>query len=138
MLADSLVAVVGLLLAGLVLKGFNMLKTNCKKVMEGIKSHILGYYDEERGGVAGLRADAMAIFPRGCDYDRGVELALGGCFLCNYDKTRDFLRELLEESDEGAGRYDDSKVWELYCHLIGRGVDALITDYLKKCAGEVV
>ena len=106
--------------------------------MDGIKSHILGYYDNERGGVAGLRADAMAILPRDCDYNRGVELARGGCFLCYYDETRAFLRGLLEESDEEAGRYDNTKVWELYCHLIGRGVDALITDYLKKCAGEVV
>lgn len=100
-----------------------MLKTNTKKVMEALKKHIGGFY----GKTGDLLADMRAVGGF-TPYHQGRNLAEGGAFLCYCDEQREFLREALEETHEEADRFSDDKVFELYCHLIGRACEKLAKE----------
>lgn len=101
-----------------------MLKTNCKKVNEALKNHILSYQsiDELKSNLDAVhRPQSPRITAVAAD-----ALVMGGCFLCYYSEIRDFLKNILEETDEEANRYSDSKVWELYKALLVRTITKLI------------
>ena len=99
-----------------------MLRTNTKKVIDGMIAHVGEFY-----GVSGdLCGDLEAVACGGVPvYRRGVMLAEGGCFLVYFDQVRTFLRDLLEETEAEAGRYSDNDCWRLYCHLIGRACEKI-------------
>ena len=98
-----------------------MLKTNTKKVLSRVKQHLLFFYDDQQA----LKRDGDAV-GGATDYQKGVNLALGGCFLVYHNDVAEFLKNTLEESEEEANKYDSFKSWELYCHLCDRAYAALV------------
>ena len=94
-----------------------MLKMNTKKALENAQKHFIGDYYE--GRVHDFLRDGEAVGGV-TDYQKGYNMAKGGCFACYYWNQRDALKEILEETEEEANRYSDDKVFETYCHLAGR------------------
>jgi len=98
-----------------------MLKTNTKKVLDRMKNHLLDFY----GINADLKRDGDAVGGVN-DYQKGVNLALGGCFLVYHSEVTEFLKVILKESEAEASKYDSFKSWDLYCHLCGRAYASIV------------
>lgn len=98
-----------------------MLKTNTRIVNRRIEEHVKEYYPN----IEDLKADLNAVSSSGSAYRRGAALVDAGCFLCYNSQVADFLREVLEETEEEASEYDDASSWNLYKHLIAKACDRL-------------
>ncbi len=98
-----------------------MLRTNTKIVNQRIEEHVKEYYPN----IEDLQAALRNVLSFGTTYQRGAELAKGGCFLCYLNQVSDFLKDTLEETQEEADKYFD-KSWDLYCHLIGKACARLV------------
>lgn len=110
-----------------------MLRTTSKPVVEGLITHVLENfqpenYDPTSGKTAmeNLREQINhMIYGDKSVYQAALDYVEGGSLLVYYDSQREFLRELLQETKEEADRYDDDKVFKLYCHLCARTISQL-------------
>lgn len=102
------------------------MKSYSKINRERIRAHILEFYDDERGGVAGLRDDREAArHPRDSEQEAAMRLVEGGNFAISYHDQREFLDSL--ELSDGKGReYSDDEVFTKYCRLLAREINNLI------------
>lgn len=115
-----------------------MLRTTNKIVRERLTAHVLDNFwpDNYGSGTVGLQnlkdqLDHMNYNNRPI-YQVALDYVEGGSYLCYYHDVRDFLRELLDETEEEADRYSDDKAWKLYCHLIARTMANLYQDRVKE------
>lgn len=100
------------------------MKAYSKIVMNKVIEHIKEYYED----IEDLRKTAENLI--GYDnvytnYQAGVKMTQSGCFLCYYSDAREFL-DTLELNNNSNKEFSDEKVWEMYCHLVGKGVEKLL------------
>lgn len=113
------------------------LRTTNKTVKTALKAHVLANFlpvnygsdPETTDALGNLRdqIDAMQHSGRSI-YQTALDYVVGGSLLVYYDDARDFLRMILEQTEEESQRYSDEKVWRLYCHLIARTMANLYTE----------
>lgn len=108
------------------------MKSNTTQVKQLINEHILSYFDQDHYGsdnpdatpIDNLREQMKAFDYMPTAYAAGKYMAEGGTFLIYYQEQRDFLNGLGINPD--GKEYPDHKVFEQYCHLIGRQVAELV------------
>lgn len=104
------------------------MKSTTNEVKQKINEHILSEFDKAAGWdsddrLTNLKEQLKALYRLPTDYARGKYMAEGGMFLVYYKEQRDFLNSLGINPDNK--EYPDHKVFEQYCHLIGRQVAEL-------------
>ena len=114
-----------------------MLRTTNKTVKTALVEHVLENFSPENYGSDPETTDALGNLREQIDamrygtrslYQTALDYAEGGSLLVYYDDVRDFLKLILEQTDEESQRYSDGKVWRLYCHLIARTIANLYTE----------
>lgn len=105
------------------------MKSNTNQVKQLINDHVLSYFDEDHGWespdrIANLKDQMKAFDYMPTAYAGGRYMAEGGTFLIYYEEQREFLNSLGINPDNK--EYPDHKVFEQYCHLIGRQVAELV------------
>ena len=121
-----------------------MLRTTNKIVRERLASHVLEQFEERARDELGdnylknrnIHKEAVRLLREQMDamqyggqsiYQTGINYAEGGSLLVYYYDQRNFLRDLLEQTQEEADKYSDYKVFKLYCHLVARTIARLYT-----------
>ena len=105
------------------------MKSTTNEVKEKINAHVLSYFEPENYGneasaMENLRDQMKSFNYMPTAYAGGKYMAEGGTFLIyTYDMV-DFLNSLGINPD--GKEYADNKVFEQYCHLIGRQVAELM------------
>lgn len=102
------------------------MKSTTTSVKQAINNHILDCYSNEFAddGLSNLKVDMQGLSHLPTDYARGKYMAEGGNFLIYYAEQREFLNSLGINPEHK--KYSDSKVFEQYCHLIGRQIAELV------------
>lgn len=105
------------------------MKSTTKSVKQAINEHILEHFSPESYGggenaLDNLKDQLKSFSYMPTDYAKGVYMAQGGTFLIYYQDQRDFLNSLGINPDNK--HFSDNKVFEQYCHLIGRQVAELV------------
>jgi hypothetical protein len=105
------------------------MKSTTKQVKSAINSHILSYFDADHYGndapaIDNLRDQMKSFDYMPTTYAAGKYMAEGGTFLIYTADMVDFLNSLGINPDNK--EYPDHKVFEQYCHLIGRQVAELV------------
>lgn len=108
------------------------MKSTTKQVKQLINDHILSYFDQDHYGSDNPDATALDNLKEQVSvfdymptvYAAGKYMAEGGTFLIYYTDQREFLDSLGINPD--GKEYSDRKVFEQYCHLIGRQVAELV------------
>lgn len=105
------------------------MKSTTKQVKQLINEHILEEFtpDNYGGGDSAIEnlKDQLSVFDyMPTDYAKGVYMAQGGTFLVYTKDMEKFLNSLGINPDNK--KYSDNKVFEQYCHLIGRQVAELV------------
>ena len=113
-----------------------MLRTTNKTVKTALVGHVMANFlpinygsdPETTDALGNLREQIDAMRHEGRSvYQTALDYVEGGSFLY-YGDCRDFLKMILEQSDDEANRYSDEKVRRLYCHLIARTMANLYTE----------
>lgn len=117
-----------------------MLRTTNKSVIQQLKIDVLEYFAEsaeyarDNGKPTATpltelvsQIDYMRYGNRSI-YQTALDWVEGGSALVYYDEQREYLKNLLEESDEEAQRFTDEQVFKKYCHLIARTMSQLYTE----------
>lgn len=104
------------------------MKSTITEVKQKINAHILSQFTKDAGwdtddALANLKEQMKSFSRLPNDYARGKYMAEGGMFLVYYKDQREFLNSLGINPDNK--EYPDHKVFEQYCHLIGRQVAEL-------------
>ena len=105
------------------------MKSTTTSVKTKINEHILSYFDRDAGWssddrLANLKEQLKSFDYMPTDYAKGVYMAEGGTFLIYYIDQEEFLNSLGINPDNK--QFSDHKVFEQYCHLIGRQVAELV------------
>jgi hypothetical protein len=108
------------------------MKSTTKQVKDAINAHILEQFDKDHYGADNPDAtplenlkDQIKVFDyMPTAYAAGKYMAEGGTFLIYYQEQRDFLNSL--GINPKGKEYPDHKVFEQYCHLIGRQIAELV------------
>jgi hypothetical protein len=109
-----------------------MLRTTSKQVKQKLNDHILSHFTKDYGwnsdnAIDNLKQQVKAMSYGDFAYQNGLEMAQGGTFLIYYREQRDFLGDLLEETEfEREHKYSDDQVFKTYCHLIARQIAELV------------
>lgn len=121
-----------------------MLRTTNKTVKTALTAHVLanflpvnygsdpkttdalGNLREQMRSIMTGTPDAMRYNNRSI-YQTALDYVEGGSMLVYYGDCRDFLKMILEQTDDESNRYSDEKVWRLYCHLVARTMANLYT-----------
>ena len=116
-----------------------MLRTNNYKVKQALRIHVLEHFAETAGyerDNGNPTATPLSCLVSQIDYMRygnrsiyqtALDWVEGGSALVYYGEQREFLEELLEQTEVDSNRYSDDKVWRRYCHLIARTMANLYT-----------
>ena len=117
-----------------------MLRSTKKSVIQQLKIDVLEYfaeaaeYERDNGNPTATplsclvsQIDYMRYGNRSI-YQTALDWVEGGSALVYYDEQREYLKNLLEESDEDAQRFSDQQVFKKYCHLIARTMAQLYTE----------
>jgi hypothetical protein len=105
------------------------MKSTATEVKQKINAHILSYFEPENYGsdapaIENLRDQMKSFDYMPTAYAGGHYMASGGTFLIYTQDMADFLNGLGINAE---GReYPDHKIFERYCHLIGRQVAELM------------
>lgn len=117
-----------------------MLRTTNKSVIQQIKIDVLEYFAETAGyerDNGNETATPLSCLVSQIDYMRygnrsiyqtALDWVEGGSALIYYDEQREYLKNLLEESDEEAQRFSDEQVFKKYCHLVARSMAQLYSE----------
>lgn len=115
-----------------------MLRTNNKVVKNKLVQDVLDNFWPKNygGGTVGLQnlkdqLDAMRYNNRSI-YQTALDYVEGGGYLVYHYDCREYLKNLLQETDEEAARFSDAKVWSLYCNLIARTMESLYNDRVEE------
>jgi len=115
-----------------------MLRTTNKQVKRQLVADALDPFWPANygGGTVGLQnlkdqIDSMRYGNRSI-YQTALDYVEGGSYLVYFYDCRDYLKNLLQETDEEANRFTDDKVWRLYCHLMARTIANLYEDRVKE------
>jgi hypothetical protein len=105
------------------------MKSTTNEVKSKINAHILSYFDADHYGndlpaIDNLKDQMKSFDYMPTAYAGGKYMAEGGTFLIYYIDQRDFLNSLGINPENKS--YSDNKVFEQYCHLIGRQVAELV------------
>ena len=108
------------------------MKSNTNQVKSKINAHILSHFEQSVYGstnpdataLDNLRDQMQAFNHMPTAYAAGRYMAEGGTFLIYTADMVDFLNGLGINPDNK--EYPDHKVFEQYCHLIGRQVAELV------------
>lgn len=105
------------------------MKSNTNQVKAKINEHILSYFDKDAGWdsddrLANLKEQMKSFDYMPTAYAGGKYMAEGGTFLIYTQDMADFLNGLGINPD--GKEYPDHKVFEQYCHLIGRQIAELV------------
>lgn len=95
-----------------------MLRTNNKQVRSEIRKHIMEYSESYET----FESNAKAVCnPRNENYlfCGAKKLAEDGEFMYSSFDIRAFIEAVLEQTSEESAKYNDVKVFSLYCYLIG-------------------
>lgn len=109
-----------------------MLRTTTKEVKAKLNEHILSHFDKDHGWdsddqLANLKEQLKSFDYMPTDYAKGAYMAEGGTFLVYYREQRDFLGDLLQETEhEREHKYSDDQVFKTYCHLIARQIAEMV------------
>lgn len=117
-----------------------MLRTTNKEVMQQLRIDVLEYFAEaaeyERDN-GNPNATPLSCLVSQIDYMRhgnrsiyqtALDWVEGGSALVYYDEQREYLKQLLQESESEALQFSNDKVFKLYCHLIARTMAQLYTE----------
>ena len=120
-----------------------MLRTNNKQVIQQLKIDVLEYfaeaagYERDNGNETATplselvaQIDYMRYGNRSV-YDTALDWVQGGSALIYYDEQREYLKDLLQQTDDEANKYSDTAVFKKYCHLVARAINALYIEYTK-------
>jgi hypothetical protein len=110
------------------------MKSTTKEVKAKINAHILSYFDQDRYGsdnpnataLDNLRDQMKSFDYMPTAYAAGKYMAEGGTFLIYTVDMADFLNGLGINPDGKS--YPEHKIFEQYCHLIGRQVAELVKE----------
>ena len=61
----------------------------------------------------------------------GAKMVASGFFHIYYYEQRDYLAKVLEQSKEYAESFSDGQVFDRYCGLVGRVINALMTSKIE-------
>lgn len=116
-----------------------MLRTTNKTVIQQLRKDVLEYFaepaeyarDNGKPDATPLselisQIDYMRYGNRSI-YRTALDWVEGGSALIYYDEQRQYLKDLLQETDEEANRFSDDQVFRKYCHLIARTMANLYT-----------
>lgn len=117
-----------------------MLRTTNKSVDQALRINVLEHFAETAGyerDNTNPNATPLSCLVSQIDYMRygnrsvyqtALDWVEGGSALVYYDEQRDFLKELLEETESEAQQFSDDKVFKKYCHLMARTMAKLYTE----------
>lgn len=117
-----------------------MLRTTNKEVIQQLKIDVLEYFAETAGyerDNGNETATPLSCLVSQIDYMRygnrsiystALDWVEGGSALIYYDEQRDYLKELLQETESEAQRFSDTQVFKKYCHLVARTMANLYTE----------
>ena len=117
-----------------------MLRTTNKTVDQTLRIQVLEYFAETAGyerDNGNPTATPISCLVSQIDYMRygnrsiyqtALDWVEGGSALVYYDEQREFLRNLLNQTESEALQFSDDKVFKLYCHLIARTMAKLYTE----------
>lgn len=108
-----------------------MLRTTNKAVKTALNAHILEHFTKDYGwdsddAVANLKEQMRSFDHLPTAYAGGVEMAQGGTFLVYYAEQREFLENLLQQTEAESNKYSNDKVFKTYVHLIARQIAELV------------
>ena len=110
-----------------------MLKSNTKVFREGMQRHILSFYDSPEDLIRDMRA-GHAGMPKSypvTPWKMGEYLVDGGCFLCYTNDVRAFLKEMFQESQEQADKYEAYIVWGHYKAYCARACEEIYNGKMR-------
>lgn len=117
-----------------------MLRTTNKEVLQQLRIDVLEYFAETAGyerDNGNPTATPLSCLVSQIDYMRhnnrsiyqtALDWVEGGSALVYYDEQREYLKTLLQETDEEAQRFSDTQVFKKYCHLVARTMAQLYTE----------
>jgi hypothetical protein len=117
-----------------------MLRTTNKTVDQTLRIQVLEYFAETAGyerDNGNPTATPISCLVSQIDYMRygnrsiyqtALDWVEGGSALVYYDEQREFLRNLLNQTESEALQFSDDKVFKLYCHLMARTMAKLYTE----------
>lgn len=117
-----------------------MLRTSNKSVIQQLRIDVLENFAESAGyerDNGNPTATPLSCLVSQIDYMRygnrsiyatALDYVEGGSFLVYYTECREYLKELLQESDAEADRFTDDQVWRKYCHLMARTMSQLYSE----------
>lgn len=94
--------------------------SNTKEVRRKMEEHIISAYDTKQDLIKTAKGLNYECFSW---YQAGLKMAESGCFLCYVGQARDLLRQLFHQTKEQADKYDDIKVWKMYCNMCGMALE---------------
>lgn len=117
-----------------------MLRTTNKTVDQTLRIDVLEYFAEAAGYARDngkptatplselvSQIDYMRYGNRSI-YQTALDWVEGGSALVYYDEQREYLRNLLNQTESEALQFSDDKVFKLYCHLIARTMAKLYSE----------
>ena len=119
-----------------------MKRTNDKTVIEALRIHILenfaetAGYERDNGNPTATPIDCLVSqidymrLPRETVYETAVHYVEGGSLLVYYAEQREFLEELLDQTDSDSEKYSDERVFNTYVHLCARTMNTLYNEAL--------
>ncbi len=117
-----------------------MLRTTNKTVDQTLRIQVLEYFAETAGyerDNGNPTATPISCLVSQIDYMRygnrsiyqtALDWVEGGSALVHYDEQREFLRNLLNQTESEALQFSDDKVFKLYCHLVARTMAQLYSE----------
>ena len=117
-----------------------MLRTNNKTVIEALRVHVLERFAEsaewerDNGNPTATplnclvsQIDSMRYNNRTI-YQTALDWVEGGSALVYYAEQREFLNEILEQTDSDNDKYSNNQVFATYCHLVARTMTQLYRE----------
>lgn len=117
-----------------------MLRTTNKLVDQALRIHVLEQFaeparyarDNGKPNATPLselvsQIDYMRYGNRSI-YQTALDWVEGGSALIYYTEQRDFLKEILEETESEALQFSDTQVFKKYCHLVARTMAKLYSE----------
>ena len=100
------------------------MSTNCKRVKDAIRAHILEHYTpaELACEVKSIMRNAPRLYPT--VYHAVRYMAESGCFLCYNGDIAAFLNSL--DINPTGKVYEADQSFDLYCHLLARDAELIV------------
>lgn len=98
------------------------MRTNSNEVKKQVQNHIKEYYTKKE-----LKEQINYMsYGNKSMYNLALEMVQGGCFLIYNEEVKNFLNGL--GINPNNKEYEDTKSWDLYCHLIAYNIEKIYND----------